>query len=169
MENIFLNNKYKYCYILLYKEQCKRLSNEEERKGRLSKLFFVSHEAALPKNRPGFREGRMHRGEGITFSRYLIKFYKQGIEKLNLQSVSNTVEKYFLFEIISISTHKKVLSGSINQHHSFPLKAVGIKALCKSSAFVRTWISGQQKFANRKESSYIEASAGATSSHRNFN
>lgn len=103
MENIFLNNKYKYCYVLLYKEQCKRLSNEEEREGRLSKLIFVSHEAALTKKRPGYHERRMHRVEGITFNQYLIKFYKQGIEKMNLQSMSNTVEKYFLFEIISIS------------------------------------------------------------------
>lgn len=54
----------------------------------------MSCEAAITKDKPGFCKRRTDRGEGITFNKYLIKFYSKG-ERNELAKWSNAAEKHF--------------------------------------------------------------------------
>lgn len=49
------------------------LLSKEGKRG-FPKSFFMFHEAAISKDKPGFRDRRMDRGERIAFVKYLINF-----------------------------------------------------------------------------------------------
>lgn len=83
----------------------------------------MSHEAAITKDKPRFPERRTDRGEGITFKKYLFKFYSKG-ERNKLAKCEQCSRKTFSDWKLLALTQKNMLTRNINQHYSFPLEAV---------------------------------------------